>query len=459
MRPATLLLFVLASTLPFIMIAHASILQQPFYDRSLGSFIIYKELTYNVTLITSIPLKTNANTAANSTTGATATNTSTPQVKMITHSYYLNYTIVSIRGTTISVKVTTNMPKNSSFVNNGTYEMNLLYSPLTPEFPMVIPQYLIPINWTNFTKLAEFTGYAGFLISGQNVSLNLVNPAFANSTYYALTAVSTAWKSATNYGLNDVKISLEGYLESASFSLNSSTTVKIVLVKALEPYVVPVNSSNNLKAASFPILYAVKTFNPFSHSLTVSGYLQAIIPYVINNYTYLLVYYPLEPSSVGYVSAPQQALGYPTYVFEKVVNVNVSPSYVIPNTGASEIKWSNTTMKLIKSENVSVAGKSYFAYVYNGIINGTQNVTIYVTKEGLIVKEYVFDIQKELPVLELDYLGPYYVSPTSQNPSVVSTGGPYTSLPYNVIDPKYFYMLTVIISVVIVIVAVIFRLR
>ncbi len=458
MKSFTLLLIALLLGLVLASTAQ-SLAQQPVYGKPLGSITIYRELAYNVTIILTYPHQPSNST---STTSTNSTNTSKAE-QFVTQSYFLNYILLNATGANVFIKVSTDLPKALSFVNNGTYNVNVIESPLTPEYPFVPPQFLAPINWTNFSALAQSTTYAGFLISGQKATVNLVNPTFSNSTYYASILVSNAW----NFSLNDVRINLEGYLESASFSFSTTLNGTVVNVKGtislmraegaqeiLEP-----GQSDLMPPASAPILYAVKTFNPLSQSLRVSGFLQLVVPYVINNGSYVMVYYPLQPSSFGYVVSPQLALQYPTYVFETVVNVSTSPSYIIPNAGAKEIKWNNATMKLVGAENVTVSGNTYFTYVYNGIINGTQNVTIYVTRNGLLVKEYVFDLTKDLPALELDYLGPYFVSPTQTNEEVVYSGGPYTTLPYNVVDPKFFYVLTVAISVVIVIAAVIFRLR
>ena len=425
---------------------------QPIYGKPLGSVVIFKHLTYNVTYITTITKTVHTLNSTNS----TSSNSTTTASEKVASSYLVNYNVLAVNGTTITVSVETDIPKNTSFVNNGTYNVNPVYSPLTPQFPMVPPQYLAPVNWTNFTELASITGQAGLLISGRNVTMNLVNPSYTNSSYSVQVLVSTAWKSS----LSDVTLNADGYLISATYTVNKTTVATIKLISSSgQTQIAQGFGSPLLSASSSPILYAVKTFNPLSQSLRISGYLQAFVPYVINNHTYLLVYYPLQPSGQGYVSSPQLALGYPTYVFETLVNITSSPSYIIPNPGSSEITWSNTTMKLVGVEDVNVLGNHYTVFVYSGLINGTQNVTLYVTKQGLVVKEYVVDLAKGLPALELDYLGPYLIQPTQTNPQVVMTEGPYTTLPFTVQNPKYFYVLTVVVSVVIVVIAVIVRLR
>lgn len=447
---AALILALIVSTL--IVVASAANISQPTYGEPLGTVVIYRHLTYNVTYVTVLTKSLHSLNSTNS----TSSNNTTTVTERIVSSYLVNYDVLAVNGTAISVSVTSTLPKNYTFVNNGTYSVDPVYSPLTPQFPMVPPQYLAPVNWTNFTALAATTSEAGLLISGLNVTMNLVNPSFMNSSYSVQTFVSTAWK----YTLSHVTFDTEGYLISATYTINGTTVATIKLVSASGRITVSEGYGSPLSSASSaPILYAVKTFNPFSQSLRISGYLQALVPYVINNDTYLLVYYPFQPSGQGYVSSPQIALGYPTYVFEKVVNVATSPSYIIPNPGSKEITWSNTTMRLAGIENVSVMGNRYITFVYTGLVNGTQNVTLYVTEHGLVVKEYVVDLTKGLPALELDYLGPYFVQPTQTNSQVVMTEGPYTSLPFTVQNPKYYYVLTVVISLVIVIVAVIIRLR
>ena len=446
---AALILALVMSGL-FVVVAGSTGVNQLKYGEPLGTVVIYKQLSYNVTYVTTVTKPPNtSNSTSSSNSAATAG-------ERVVSSYLINYDVISVNGTTVTVSVKTNMPKNVSFVSNGTYRINLVYSIMTPQFPMVPPQYLAPVNWFNFTAFTAVTYQAGFLISGENVTMNLINPSFTGSSYTAQMLVSTAWK----YSLSNVTLNSQGYLVSATYAVNKTTVATIKLVSASGQVTVSQGYGSPLSSASSsPILYAVKTFDPFSQSLRISGYFQAIVPYVIGNNTYLLVYYPLQPSGRGYVSSPQLALGYPTYVFEKVVNVASSPSYIIPNPGSKEITWSNTTMKLAGVENVSVMGNRYTTFVYNGIVNGTQNVTLYVTKQGLVVKEYVVDLTHGLPALELDYLGPYLVQPTQTNPQVVMTGGPYTTLPYAVQNPKYFYVLTVVISVIIVIIAVIVRLR
>jgi hypothetical protein len=438
-RALTVVLLVafIASTLAFSL---GSLGQGGSYGKSLGEITIYKVLVYKGTYVKTVTLTTKSN-ASNATT-KTATET---------YNFTLTYTVEKVQGLTLVVNVQGNIPPNLTIVSNGTHVVNLL-SPLSPYYPYIPPQFLTPINITNITAIESVYTNMGVLISGTNSTSLLVTPFYNNSELHA-TLIDARWGGNVN-----VVVNAQGYLKSL-FGQGPSQALSLELVNYSGPITINVNSSKALQlASSQPLLYAVKTFNPFSQSLTVTGYLQIFAPFTIYNDTYVMAYYSIRPIQNNYVASPQGVFGYPTFLFIKIVNTSTDPSLIFPFVGEKSVVWGNTTVNLIGQQQVSVLGNKYSVYIYTGIENRTQNVTLWVTPQGVVVRELVTSTTQNVPILELELVKPILLPATQTYPPVVQTGGP-TTLAYQVVNPKESFIIAVVFSLIIVILAVLFRLR
>ena len=148
----------------------------------------------------------------------------------------------------------------------------------------------------------------------------------------------------------------------------------------------------------------------------------------------------------------------PVYLFIKVVNVTRDPSVILPQVGQKVVRWGNTTLTLVGTQNITVLSISYSTFVYTGIENRTQNVTLWVTPSGVVVRELVTSIVQKVPIVELELVKPVLVPATQTYPSPVNFGGP-TTLPYKVVNPETSYIIAVVFAVVVVVIATLVRLR
>jgi len=370
----------------------------------------------------------------------------------MTYESTLTYKVVSVEGPLLNVSIEGRIPPGVTVLANGTRTLDIIREPLSPYYPYIPPQFLYPINMTNITKL--FVTQLGVLIStSDNYSILLVSPSFVNGTLVS-TLSSNAWN-----GSAQVKIGPNGLLESLSMSTANGGTIEMTLMNYSNPMALSFNAGPQiLNAASQPLLYAVKTFVPLYNSLQVTGYLQFVIPYVITNDSYLAYYYAIRPQGGQYVVSPQGVSGVPVYLFIKVVNVTRDPSVILPQVGQKVVRWGNTTLTLVGTQNITVLSNSYSTFVYTGIENRTQNVTLWVTPSGVVVRELVTSIVQKAPIVELELVKPVLVPATQTYSSPVSFGGP-TTLPYKVVNPETSYIIAVVFAVVVVVIATLVRLR
>jgi hypothetical protein len=440
-----LTLLLLAYAVPLASVSHVEA-QQSGLGAPLNKVIVYKDLVYEIKYVA--PLKTAEQT------NTTTTNSSKPNATAseMTYESTLTYKVVSVEGPLLNVSIEGRIPPGVTVLANGTKTLDIIREPLSPYYPYIPPQFLYPINMTNITKL--FVTQLGVLIStSDNYSILLVSPSFVNGTLVS-TLSSNAWN-----GSAQVKIGPNGLLESLSMSTANGGTIEMTLMNYSNPMALSFNAGPQiLNAASQPLLYAVKTFVPLYNSLQVTGYLQFVIPYVITNDSYLAYYYAIRPQGGQYVVSPQGVSGVPVYLFIKVVNVTRDPSVILPQVGQKVVRWGNTTLTLVGTQNITVLSNSYSTFVYTGIENRTQNVTLWVTPSGFVVRELVTSIVQKAPIVELELVKPVLVPATQTYPSPVSFGGP-TTLPYKVVNPETSYMIAVVFAVVVVVIATLVRLR
>ncbi|MCQ4447953.1 MAG: hypothetical protein NO076_01735 [Sulfolobales archaeon] len=440
-----LTLLLLAYAVPLASVSHVEA-QQSGLGAPLNKVIVYKDLVYEIKYVA--PLKTAEQT------NTTTTNSSKPNATAseMTYESTLTYKVVSVEGPLLNVSIEGRIPPGVAVLANGTRTLDILREPLSPYYPYIPPQFLYPINMTNITEL--FVTQLGVLIStSDNYSILLVSPSFANGTLVS-TLSSDAWN-----GSAQVKIGPNGLLESLSMSTANGGTIEMTLMNYSNPIALSSNAGPQiLNAASQPLLYAVKTYVPLYNSLQVTGYLQFVIPYVITNDSYLAYYYAIRPQGGQYVVSPQGVSGVPVYLFIKVVNVTRDPSVILPQVGQKVVRWGNTTLTLVGTQNITVLSNSYSTFVYTGIENRTQNVTLWVTPSGVVVRELVTSMVQKAPIVELELVKPVLVPATQTYPSPVSFGGP-TTLPYKVVNPETSYIIAVVFAVVVVVVATLVRLR
>jgi hypothetical protein len=440
-----LTLLLLAYVMPLASVSHVEA-QQSSLGAPLNKVIVYKDLVYEIKYVAPPKMVGQTNT--------TSTNSSKPNATAseVTYESTLTYKVVSVEGSLLNVSIEGRIPPGVTMLANGTRTLDIIRVPLSPYYPYIPPQFLYPINTTNITEL--FVAQLGVLIStSDNYSILLVSPSFVNGTLVS-TLSSKAWN-----GSAQVKIGPNGLLESLIMSTANGGTVEMTLMNYSNPIALSFNAGPQiLNVASQPLLYAVETFVPLYDSLQVTGYLQFVIPSVITNDSYLTYYYAIRPQGGQYVVSPQGVSGVAVYLFIKVVNVTRDPSIIMPQVGQKVVRWGNTTLTLVGMQNITVLSNSYFTFVYTGIENRTQNVTLWVTPSGVVVRELVTSTVQQVPIVELELVKPVLVPATQTYSSPVSYGGP-TTLPYKVVNPETSYIIAVVFAVVVVVIATLVRLR
>ncbi|AHC52394.1 hypothetical protein SUSAZ_00775 [Sulfolobus acidocaldarius SUSAZ] len=362
-----------------------------------------------------------------------------------TNLYSVDYNVKGYQGASVNVSVIINKlsitkPNNATLpISSGNYTVNLLDELLNLHYPYFLPYLMFNQTYGIYLKDATYVVYfAG------NSTFKLMNQNISAYKFYLLSNTSS---NASQY-----VVLPNGILANATFT-GANYTYVFTLKNYTDPIVLNINSTDLGDGVSKPYLYVYSIYNQAYQTLTPDAYLEIYYPFQIGDYMAEL-YYLLYPQS-GSALVQNVLLGNNVnfQVYFKPYNQDIIT--FLPSVGGNQITWSGQKLTLANTTDLKlVNGSVVKAYLYKYSDNFS-TVYIYFSMNGVLLQQMNYSYTYKTYINELSFLGNNYYPLNTTLPTLTKPS--YTTLPYQAVDFNTFLIGTIIFTVVLSILIIVFR--
>lgn len=433
----SILLITLVLLIP-LFIAHSipSIYSNYSKPITISTVQIYKNLSYKIELEKQVTVNVTQTTFTNSTTKTNVVPTS----KLVpTKEYVVNYSVLSVNGTELTVQINGNFSKNFTFISKGNFSENIFEDVISLDYPYILPFLLLN---NTYALLNQKSVYVISFLKKTNYTINNVNLS-ANEFYVVY--------NSSYFGLYETLSN--GLLANFTTTYNGSTLVMSLLNYSNE-YNITLNSSFNAYLTK-PYLYLNCIYNEPASNIQPNSYVETYYTIVAGNYLGQIVYllYPQQGNIIMPNSFYGVNVNYELYfkpVGDEVLTYLPSNSSVITWNGRTFDYVNITTIKLINGSTTS-------ALLYRNVSTNT-TVYLYFSKySNILLEEEIYSGLIHNYTVRLLYLGNEYVSFNATYPTLTSPK--YTTLPYSLVNFNQALIVAIIITVIVSAIIILFRQR
>ncbi|MDT7876482.1 MAG: hypothetical protein RQ872_07170, partial [Sulfolobaceae archaeon] len=205
-----------------------------------------------------------------------------------------------------------------------------------------------------------------------------------------------------------------------------------------------------------PYLYIFYLYNPAAKTLTPQIYIETYYPFEIGNYL-AQVQYLLYPASGSKMLQSNYIYGIPTDFSIYFKPYKDELTGFVTNVGNKNITWGGNMFTLLNESTVLTANNTKVeAYLYE-FSNNFSTVYLYVLPSGLVLQEYNFSKTLGTYAEGFRFLANEYVPMNATYPTLTSPT--YTSLPFKLVNFNTALMVTIVFTIVISVIILLFRQR
>lgn len=354
-----------------------------------------------------------------------------------------NYTYVQISNTTLSKNEsnTTSTFNVSKIIGEGNFSVNIFNEILSLHYPYIFTYFLANDTYALILSHGEYVlqylGTKKVDFNGTNITVLMYNVVF-NYTYS-----------------QEYEILPNGLIFNTSFTINNGTNVVLTLTNYQNEFSIPFNVTDS-PGVGVPYLYIFYLYNPAVKTLTPQIYIETYYPFEIGNYL-AQVQYLLYPASGSKMLQSNYIYGIPTDFSIYFKPYKDELTGFVTNVGNKNITWGGNMFTLLNESTVLTANNTKVeAYLYE-FSNNFSTVYLYVLPSGLVLQEYNFSKTLGTYAEGFQFLANEYVPMNATYPTLTSPT--YTTLPFKLVNLNTALMVTIVFTIVISVIILLFRQR
>ncbi len=432
------LLLMLQAALPSL--ALTGFYTPPHVGKIVSSINLASTMNYTVRQINATEIVHLASSTSKTTTNSSNTNSSNnTQIKLekINSTYTVNYSVIKYNSYgNLTISIAGNFTNQNISFFRGNYSVDPELVPFTLEYPFTLSQYLFnstyAIAGSSSSVVYQFLRESSITIDGQQeeaFKYTIHENGFTyNVTFLEDGAIYNLQNSTFNMTLQKL----------STFTLNLSDEFA-----GVNPAVI--NSTYQ---------YAIYEFSQTAGTLLPSSDIEVYYPILFSNDIVGLTEFQLTTQYNSSVVASRTVDGLSLYNYLSVNMLNSTFTTFSPYVGQKNITFNGDTFLLVNQTKVSTIAGTYDSYLYENVTSGgTLRSYLYLSHEGLLLelKEVTNSTGTPLTEAELVFLGNNYISPNVTFPYHSITN---TNLPYEPVNSYDSFLIAVIVTLAIVVIAV-----